>query len=156
MKSLPVEQGGQPTEGAGEESHALEALQALMYDGEPSGAPCLLRVASGDTLTVPCLPRHAEIAADLKEQGNSLFAARKFRDAIGFYTRALDEVGKDIGVEDRRVLWSNRAAANLELGAHDSRSAPPHTPSSPGPSRQLWRNSPRHLPCALRTPRLLP
>ena len=41
---------------------------------------------------------------------------RKFKDAIGFYTRALDEVGKDLPVEDRRTLWCNRAAANLELG----------------------------------------
>lgn len=60
--------------------------------------------------------RTTEIAAGFKEQANSLFAARKFRDAIGFYTRAIDEVGKDLEVEERRVLWCNRAAANLELG----------------------------------------
>ncbi|KAL8278920.1 hypothetical protein RQP46_008589 [Phenoliferia psychrophenolica] len=92
MKSLPTELGGQPKDGDAGGSQALEALQALMYDGEPS-----------------------EIAADLKAQGNDLFAAKKYRDALGFYTRALDEVGADLPVEERRVLWSNRAAANLEL-----------------------------------------
>jgi hypothetical protein len=56
----------------------------------------------------------------LKEQANELFAAKKYRDAIGFYTRAIDEVGKELGVEDRRVLWCNRAAANLELGTSPS------------------------------------
>lgn len=57
----------------------------------------------------------AEIAEGFRQQGNDLFKARKFRDAIGFYTRALDEVGKDLDIEERRTLWGNRAAANLEL-----------------------------------------
>jgi hypothetical protein len=59
----------------------------------------------------------AEIAEGFREQGNALFKQRKFRDAIGFYTRALDEVGKDLSIEERRALWGNRSAANLELGA---------------------------------------
>lgn len=58
----------------------------------------------------------AEIAEGFREQGNALFKQRKFRDAIGFYTCALDEVGKDLSIEERRALWGNRSAANLELG----------------------------------------
>lgn len=52
---------------------------------------------------------------------------RKFKDAIGFYSRALDEVGKDLPVEDRRTLWCNRAAANLELGEFNSYAFDPHS-----------------------------
>lgn len=61
-----------------------------------------------------------EIAENFRTQGNELFKRRKFRDAIGFYTRALDEVGKELPAEERRTLRSNRAAANLELGASGS------------------------------------
>ncbi|GAA6026110.1 hypothetical protein JCM8202_002112 [Rhodotorula sphaerocarpa] len=74
-------------------SDTLAVLQALAYEGDPS-----------------------EIAEGFREQGNAGFKQRKFRDAIGFYTRALDEVGKDLSIEERRALWGNRAAANLELG----------------------------------------
>ncbi|GAA5975895.1 hypothetical protein JCM11641_002831 [Rhodosporidiobolus odoratus] len=97
MKSLPTELGGtaQTKEGKlGETnpSDTLAALQALAYEGDP-----------------------AEIAEGFKEQGNDLFKRRKFRDAAGFYSRAIDEVGKDLPVEDLRTLRCNRAAANLEL-----------------------------------------
>ncbi|GAA5820199.1 hypothetical protein JCM11251_005522 [Rhodosporidiobolus azoricus] len=105
MKSLPVELGGttevkgsdelKPTES--NPSDTLAALQALAYEGDP-----------------------AEIAEGFREQGNTLFKQRKFRDAVGFYTRALDEVGKELDVEARRTLWGNRAAANLELGNYAS------------------------------------
>ncbi|KAK4701986.1 hypothetical protein P7C70_g4239, partial [Phenoliferia sp. Uapishka_3] len=105
MKSLPSDLGGVDKPSGGDDGIALEALQALMYDGEPS-----------------------EIAADLKAQGNSLFSAKKYRDAIGFYTRALDECGKEIGIQDKRTLWCNRAAANLELGTPAS---PPSFPRVP-------------------------
>ena len=57
-----------------------------------------------------------EVADGLKEQGNELFKQRKYRDAMGFYTRALDECGKDLPISYRRTLWSNRSACNLELG----------------------------------------
>lgn len=58
----------------------------------------------------------AEVAAGFKAQANELFAARKFRDALGFYTQAIVECGKELPVEELRVLWCNRAATNLELG----------------------------------------
>ncbi|BGP40290.1 HSP70/90 co-chaperone [Rhodotorula kratochvilovae] len=97
MQSLPESLGGtvKPRElkpGETDPSNTLAALQALAYDGDPS-----------------------EIAENFRTQGNDLFKRRKFRDAVGFYTRALDEVGKDLPIEERRTLWSNRAAANLEL-----------------------------------------
>ncbi|GAA5826678.1 hypothetical protein JCM3770_003230 [Rhodotorula araucariae] len=97
MQSLPEELGGtvKPRElkpGETNPSVTLAALQALAYDGDPS-----------------------EIAENFRTQGNDLFKRRKFRDAVGFYSRALDEVGKDLSIEERRTLWCNRAAANLEL-----------------------------------------
>ncbi|GAA5856823.1 hypothetical protein JCM8547_008860 [Rhodosporidiobolus lusitaniae] len=97
MKSLPSDLGGATDmttrDGDSKPADTFAALQALAYEGDPS-----------------------EIAEGFREQGNDLFKRRKFRDALGFYTRALDEVGKDLDVEERRTLWSNRAAANLELG----------------------------------------
>jgi hypothetical protein len=98
MKSLPTELGGTADtpsiirEGETNPSDTLAALQALAYEGDPS-----------------------EIAQGFREQGNDLFKKRKFRDAIGFYSRALDEVGKELEVTERRTLYSNRAACNLEL-----------------------------------------
>ena len=95
----------------------------------------------------------AEIAAGFKEQGNELFIKRKFKDAAGFYSRALDEVGKDLPVEDKRTLWSNRAACNLELGqfSESQRVSRPFSQASSrakrladnissnlGVARQLW------------------
>lgn len=91
MKTLPKEFGGQ---GDVSDTTALDALQSLVYDGDPS-----------------------EIAANFRAQANELFKERKFSDAVGFYTRALDEVGKDLPVDERRTLWANRSAANLELSA---------------------------------------
>ncbi|POY74658.1 hypothetical protein BMF94_2420 [Rhodotorula taiwanensis] len=98
MKSLPKELGGTADlkplkEGETNPANTLAALQALAYEGDPS-----------------------EIAEGFRQQGNDLFKRKKFRDAIGFYSRALDEVGKDLSIEERRGLWGNRAAANLELG----------------------------------------
>ncbi|GAA5940812.1 uncharacterized protein JCM15063_000887 [Sporobolomyces koalae] len=98
MKSLPSELGGTAAgtstvkEGQTNPSDTLAALQALAYEGDPS-----------------------EIAQGFREQGNDLFKQRKFRDAIGFYSRAIDEVGPQLSIEERRALYSNRAACNLEL-----------------------------------------
>lgn len=59
---------------------------------------------------------NTEIAEGFRTQGNDLFKKRKFRDAMGFYTRAIEEVGKELPIAERRTLYSNRAACNLELG----------------------------------------
>ncbi|GAA6025344.1 hypothetical protein JCM10207_008763, partial [Rhodosporidiobolus poonsookiae] len=97
MHSLPTELGSTTEvkggrDGDSNPSDTLAALQALAYEGDPS-----------------------EIAEGFRQQGNDLFKQRKYRDAVGFYTRAIDEVGKDLPKEERRTLWGNRAAANLEL-----------------------------------------
>jgi len=51
-----------------EENPQIEALRALAYDGEPD-----------------------EIAENFKAQGNDCFKTKKFKDAIQFYTQALDQ-----------------------------------------------------------------
>ncbi|SCV71965.1 BQ2448_4659 [Microbotryum intermedium] len=97
MQSLPSDGPLNDTSGEDTGHNTLAALQALAYDGSPS-----------------------EIAQEFRDQGNQLFKQRKFKDAIGFYSRALDELGKDLSVEEKRTLWSNRAAANLELANYGS------------------------------------
>ncbi|GAA6061365.1 hypothetical protein JCM10212_005819 [Sporobolomyces blumeae] len=101
MRSLPSELGGTlddsstragVKDGQTDPSDTLAALQALAYEGDPS-----------------------EIAEGFRQQGNDLFKARKFRDAMGFYSRAIDECGPSLDVDERRTLYSNRAACNLEL-----------------------------------------
>jgi tetratricopeptide (TPR) repeat protein len=99
MKSLPSELGGTESQqefklkqGDTNPSDTLAALQALTYEGDPS-----------------------EIAQGFKEQGNDLFKRKKFRDALGFYNRALQEVGKELSIRERRTLYSNASACNLEL-----------------------------------------
>ncbi|GMM51611.1 HSP70/90 family co-chaperone [Starmerella bacillaris] len=73
-----------------EENPQIEALRALAYDGEPD-----------------------EIAENFKAQGNDCFKTKKFKDAIQFYTQALDQkCGKnDIDI----ACLGNRAQCNLEL-----------------------------------------
>lgn len=127
MKSLPKELGGTADlkplkEGETNPANTLAALQALAYEGDPSGThtaspPRNASDKSAQQLSVS----PAEIAEGFRQQGNDLFKRKKFRDAIGFYSRALDEVGKDLSIEERRGLWGNRAAANLELGAFNGR-----------------------------------
>ncbi|KAI9312980.1 hypothetical protein BX666DRAFT_2030864 [Dichotomocladium elegans] len=76
-----------------EENETLAALQSLMYDGTPE-----------------------EIAENFKNQGNECFkeGKLKYKDAINFYTRALDTDCKDNKI--REACLANRAAVNLELG----------------------------------------
>lgn len=70
---------------------ALEALKALAYEGEPS-----------------------EVAENFRQQGNDCYRARKWRDAVEFYSKGI-AVGS--GVDDiEEACYVNRAAANLELG----------------------------------------
>ncbi|KAJ1806205.1 HSP70/90 co-chaperone [Coemansia sp. RSA 2599] len=76
---------------AGEENVAVEALKSLAYDEPPE-----------------------EMATNLKNEGNEQFKAKNYREAVKFYTRALDYDGH----ENRALkvsLLTNRAAANLEL-----------------------------------------
>lgn len=130
MRSLPEEQGGR-TGPPADDNHVLDALQALLYDAPPSGTSSafpspgrLFPETYADSIRSIALGcQSAEIAAGFKAQANELFVSGKYRDALGFYTRALDECGKDLPVEEKRTLWCNRAAANLELSTF------PPTPS---------------------------
>jgi tetratricopeptide (TPR) repeat protein len=54
-----------------------------------------------------------KIFMELKEQGNSNFTKKYFKEAIKFYSQAL-EINK-ISNKERAAVFSNRSAANLEL-----------------------------------------
>lgn len=74
----------------GSNADEVEALKALAYEGEPD-----------------------EIATNFKNQGNECYKAKKYKDAITYYTKGLD-VCCDVKEIDA-VLYLNRAACNLEL-----------------------------------------
>lgn len=122
MKSLPSELGGTTqsrpvNEGETDPSNTLAALQALAYEGDPSGTFTLSSLLlARETHRERRDEMNTEIAEGFRTQGNDLFKKRKFRDAVGFYTRAIEEVGKELPIAERRTLYSNRAACNLELG----------------------------------------
>lgn len=78
------------TDGEGGENVGLEALKSLAYDGEPD-----------------------EVATNFKNQGNDCFKAKKYKDAIEFYTSGLDMDCKVDSINS--ALYVNRAACNLEL-----------------------------------------
>ncbi|TKY88478.1 hypothetical protein EX895_002466 [Sporisorium graminicola] len=69
---------------------ALEALQSLAFDGTPD-----------------------EVASNFKQQANDYFKAKRYREALGFYTQAIDAAPQDKALLE--TLYANRAACNLEL-----------------------------------------
>lgn len=74
----------------GSNANEVEALKALAYEGEPD-----------------------EIATNFKTQGNDCYKAKKYKDAVTYYTKGLDVC---CGVSDiDAALYLNRAACNLEL-----------------------------------------
>jgi tetratricopeptide (TPR) repeat protein len=54
-----------------------------------------------------------EIASNFKAQGNDYFKAKRYREALGFYTQAIDAKPTDPVLKES--LFLNRAACNLEL-----------------------------------------
>ncbi|PWN48076.1 hypothetical protein IE53DRAFT_381635 [Violaceomyces palustris] len=96
MKDLPAEDsnqangGGQDDAGGSSSAVALEALQSLAFDGTPD-----------------------EVASNFKSQGNDYFVGKRYREALGFYTQALDAHPTDSKLLE--TLYANRAACNLEL-----------------------------------------
>lgn len=54
-----------------------------------------------------------EIAQSFKEQGNDYFKGKRYREALGFYTQAIDAKPTDPVLHE--ALLCNRAACNLEL-----------------------------------------
>lgn len=74
----------------GSNADVVEALKALAYEGDPD-----------------------EIATNFKTQGNDCYKAKKYKDAITYYTKGLDV---DCGVDSiDAALYLNRAACNLEM-----------------------------------------
>ncbi|KAF8761786.1 Tetratricopeptide repeats protein [Rhizoctonia solani] len=89
-----------------DDQNTLAALQSLIHEGDPE-----------------------EVASNFKDQGNGYFKARRFREAMGFYTQgvealtiqSIDGSPKTVEVQEKdrslyNALLLNRAAANLELG----------------------------------------
>ncbi|KAL7415698.1 hypothetical protein BDY24DRAFT_381927 [Mrakia frigida] len=72
------------------DNDAISALQALVFDETPD-----------------------EVARNFKNQGNEYYAGRRFREAQGFYTQAID--AKPLDNDLLEVLLVNRAACNLAL-----------------------------------------
>ncbi|KAE8210730.1 hypothetical protein CF327_g5442 [Tilletia walkeri] len=85
MRELPADEEGDTAENA-----TLDALQSLAFDGTPD-----------------------EIAENFKGQGNDYFKAKRYRDAITFYTKAVDAHPTDHTLLES--VYLNRAACNLEL-----------------------------------------
>lgn len=78
------------TDGSSGTNTSLEALKSLAFDGEPW-----------------------EIATSFKENGNESFKRKSYKDAIEFYTKAIQT--KCDRPEIDEACYVNRAACNLEL-----------------------------------------
>ncbi|EIM19250.1 TPR-like protein [Wallemia mellicola CBS 633.66] len=73
-----------------EENETIQALQSLAFEGTPD-----------------------EVASQFKEQGNDYFKGKRYKEAIQFYTQAIDANPTDKALLES--IYSNRAASNLEL-----------------------------------------
>lgn len=114
-----------------EENDTLEALQSLVYDGPPEGMK--REHIQHDTRTDVFII--TEIAENFKNQGNECFkeGKMKYKDAIDYYTRALDVDCKDQKINE--ACLANRAAVNLELGKGEMMM---HELGLTCDNRQLW------------------
>ncbi|KAJ3790684.1 40S ribosomal protein S7 [Lentinula aff. detonsa] len=92
--SVPLFMRSLPDEDPAENT-SLAALQSLVHEGTPD-----------------------EIAENFKEQGNDYFKGKRYRDAVGFYTQAID--AKPDTPSLLEALLCNRAACNLELKNYGS------------------------------------
>ncbi|PVV02636.1 hypothetical protein BB560_002906 [Smittium megazygosporum] len=90
LAKVPLFMREAPTESEAAENVTLQALQSLIFDGDPD-----------------------EVAENFKTQGNDCFKAKKFADAALFYTKGIDV--ESINEKLKLALLLNRAAANLEL-----------------------------------------
>ncbi|KAJ7499257.1 hypothetical protein FB451DRAFT_1161780 [Mycena latifolia] len=86
--SVPLFMKSLPDEDA--DDPMIAALQSLAHEGTPD-----------------------EVAQNFKEQGNDYFKGKRFREALGFYTQAIDAKPTDVVLQE--ALLCNRAACNLEL-----------------------------------------
>ncbi|KAJ3734431.1 40S ribosomal protein S7 [Lentinula guzmanii] len=92
--SVPLFMRSLPDEDPAENT-SLAALQSLVHEGTPD-----------------------EIAENFKEQGNDYYKGKRYRDAVGFYTQAID--AKPDTPSLLEALLCNRAACNLELKNYGS------------------------------------
>ncbi|KAJ2722280.1 HSP70/90 co-chaperone [Coemansia sp. Benny D115] len=76
---------------AGEDNLAVEALRSMVLDEPPE-----------------------ETAQNLKNEGNECFKAKRYKDALQYYTRAIESDQHD-NTDLKVALLINRAAVNLEL-----------------------------------------
>ncbi len=93
--SVPLFMKDLPTDADADTQTALDALQSLAFDGSPD-----------------------EVAANFKQQANDYFRARRFREALGFYSQAIDAHPHDQALLE--TLHANRAACHLELHNYGS------------------------------------
>uniref|UniRef100_A0A060T501 ARAD1C07436p n=1 Tax=Blastobotrys adeninivorans TaxID=409370 RepID=A0A060T501_BLAAD len=90
LKKIPFFMTQLEDEPDSEGATQIEALKALAYEGEPH-----------------------EIALNFKNHGNDCYRAKKYKDAVEYYTKAL---AVKCGVaEIDAACYNNRAACNLEL-----------------------------------------
>lgn len=81
---------------------------------------------STEHLTVSHVLRHycneshpkIEVASGFKKQGNDYYVGKRYKEARGFYTQALDAYPTDVSLKES--LLTNRAACNLALGMFDA------------------------------------
>lgn len=102
MKDLPDDPSDDPV---------ISALQSLAHEGTPDGGHIS---ATTSSLVDWVLSRFAEIALNFKEQGNTYFKGKRWREAAGFYTQGIDVKPTDKALLE--ALHINRAACDLELG----------------------------------------
>ena len=50
-----------------------------------------------------------------KTEGNALFAAMKFKEAIDCYRSALEFIPDDKGLEHKGIIYCNMGAAHMQL-----------------------------------------
>ncbi|KAH9947251.1 40S ribosomal protein S7 [Amylocystis lapponica] len=91
--SVPLFMKSLPTEST--DDPVVGALQSLVFDGTPD-----------------------EIAQNFKEQGNDYFRGKRYREAVQFYTQAVDAKPTETALLE--ALLCNRAACNLELENYGS------------------------------------
>ncbi|CAO1619229.1 unnamed protein product [Sympodiomycopsis kandeliae] len=87
MKELPTDEDASAS---GSSRDQLEALRSLAFEGTPD-----------------------EVAINFKNYGNEYFKSKRYKEAIGFYTQAIDSDPNDTQL--KLSLHLNRSACNLEL-----------------------------------------
>nr|CDI53932.1 related to CNS1-cyclophilin seven suppressor [Melanopsichium pennsylvanicum 4] len=87
MKQLPTESSRTDDEST---QVALDALESLTFDGTSD-----------------------EVALNFKSQANEYFKSKRYREALGFYSQAIQAQPVDKSLLE--TLYANRAACNLEL-----------------------------------------